>query len=320
MRVLLTGAAGFIGYHVSAALAERGEEVLGVDCFTPYYARALKDARIARLQQQGSFAFQEMDVADHGAFKSLAVSFRPQKIVHLAAQAGVRYSLEAPFAYLHANVEGHLSALEAARGLDGLDHLVYASSGSVYGANTKVPFAEADRVDKPASLYSATKRSAELMSETYRRLFGIPQTGLRFFSVYGPWGRPDMAYWLFTEAVLKGQPIQLFDGGRMKRDWTYVDDIVNGVVAAIDRPPTEDRPVYNLGNNRPETGKRLLEVIEQATGQKAIVNDVPAPATELETTYADITLASQDLGFAPATSLDEGIPRFVAWFRDYAGL
>lgn len=321
MRVLVTGAAGFIGMHASEALLARGDEVLGVDCFTPYYSRALKDARIARLSGRSNFRFETIDIAQAETFAALAQSFRPQRILHLAAQAGVRYSLEAPFAYAHANLIGHLSVLEAARGLTSLEHLVYASSSSVYGANTKVPFAESDPVNQPISLYAATKRSGELMSHTYSHLFKLPQTGLRFFTVYGPWGRPDMAYWLFTQAILKGEPLRLFAGGVLKRDYTFVDDIVKGVVAALDKTPEGGaHRVYNLGNHRPETTRHLLDVIEAATGKKAIVQDAPQQPGDVEATYADITDAARDLGFAPSTMLEEGIPRFVDWYREYSGL
>ncbi len=317
MRVLVTGSAGFIGYHVSEALIARGDEVLGLDCFTPYYVRSLKDARIDRLKRLSGFSFQALDLADHDALKAAAKTFRPQRIIHLAAQAGVRYSLENPFAYARSNLLGHLAVLEAARGLDGLDHLVYASSSSVYGGNTKVPFSEADPVTLPVSLYAATKRADELMSETYRHLFNLPQTGLRFFTVYGPWGRPDMAYWLFTEAILKGTPIKLFAGGVLRRDFTYIDDILSGILAAVDHPPADGHRLYNLGNHHPETTLRLVEIIEQATGKTAIRQMAPPQPGEVEATYADITAASRDLGFHPHTSLEQGIARFVAWYRDY---
>ena len=316
MRILLTGAAGFIGYYVAEALLGRGDEVLGVDCFTPYYARNLKESRLARLKTRKGFTFHELDIADDEALKAVAGRFAPRKIVHLAAQAGVRYSLVAPFAYERSNLQGHLAVLEAARRLDGIEQLVYASSSSVYGGNTKVPFSETDPVEQPISLYAATKRADELMSQTYHHLFKLPQAGLRFFTVYGPMGRPDMAYWLFTEAILKGEPIKLFAGGDLKRDYTYVDDIVRGVLAALDRPNTEHR-IYNLGNHRPETTRRLVEVIEAATGRKAIIRDEPAQPGEVEATYADIAAAARDLGFAPTTSLDTGIPRFVEWYRQY---
>jgi UDP-glucuronate 4-epimerase len=277
----------------------------------------LKDARLDRLKRHSSFTFQALDIAEHDALKVAVKLFRPRKIIHLAAQAGVRYSLENPFAYAQSNLLGHLSVLEAARGLEGLDHLVYASSSSVYGGNTKVPFAESDPVTLPVSLYAATKRADELMSETYRHLFQLPQTGLRFFTVYGPWGRPDMAYWLFTEAILKGEPIKLFAGGTLKRDFTYIDDIVAGIVAAVDRPPADGHRLYNLGNHHPETTVRLVEIIEGATGKKAARQMAPAQPGEVEATYADITAAGQDLGFHPHTSLEQGIARFVAWYRDY---
>ena len=289
MRVLLTGAAGFVGMHTGLALLARGDEVLGVDCFTPYYSRALKEARVKELSQHSQFHFETIDVAQPETFSALAQSFRPDRILHLAAQAGVRYSLEAPFSYAHANLMGHLSVLEAARKLDGLAHLVYASSSSVYGANTKVPFSEDDPVERPISLYAATKRSAELMSETYAHLFKMPLTGLRFFTVYGPWGRPDMAYWLFTEAVLKQKPLKLFAHGALKRDFTFIEDIVAGIIAALDKAPASERlhRIYNLGNHKPETARHLLDLIEAACGKKAIIERFPNQPGAVEATYAD---------------------------------
>lgn len=316
MRILVTGAAGFIGYHVSEALIARGDEVLGVDSLTSYYIRSLKDARIERLRRHNGFSFQALDITEHAELKKLAQTFRPQRILHLAAQAGVRYSLEAPFAYSHANLTGHLSVLEVARSLEGLDHLVYASSSSVYGANTKVPFSEADRVDKPVSLYAATKRGGELMSETYAHLYKLPQTGLRFFNVYGPLGRPDTAHWLFTDAILRAAPIRLFSAGTQRRDFTYIDDIVKGVIAAIDRPATEHR-LYNLGNHQPVQTRQLLSTIEKIIGKAAIIREEPARPEDVEVTYADITAAGRDLGFAPTTGLEDGTRRFVDWFRAY---
>lgn len=314
MRVLVTGAAGFIGYHVAEALLGRGDEVLGLDSFTPYYQRELKDARASRLSNHKNFAMVSLDIANHEELIAAIRSFKANRIIHLAAQAGVRYSLEAPFAYERANVQGHLSMLEAARYADSLENMVYASSSSVYGGNTKVPFSETDPVEKPVSLYAATKRAGELMSETYHHLFALPLTGLRFFTVYGPWGRPDMAYWLFTEAILKGKPIPLFASGTQKRDFTYIDDIVKGVMAANDTPQPEHR-IYNLGNHHPEPTMKLIEIIERVTMKKAITQEEPARPGDVESTYADIASANRDLGFAPTTRLEDGIPRFVAWFR-----
>ncbi|MFN3232449.1 MAG: NAD-dependent epimerase/dehydratase family protein [Alphaproteobacteria bacterium] len=319
MTVLVTGAAGFIGFHVARALLDRGEQVLGIDNLNAYYEVALKEARLAELAGRNGFAFERVDFADE---KALADAVPPEKlsaIVHLGAQAGVRYSLENPRAYAQSNLVGHLNILELARRAPALAHLVYASSSSVYGGNTKQPFSESDAVDHPVSLYAATKRADELMSDSYAHLFDVPQTGLRFFTVYGPWGRPDMATWLFTEALLNDKPIRLFNNGKLKRDFTYIDDIVAGTLSVLDSPPEGERPhrVYNIGNNRPEEVTRLIEIIEAETGKTATINNEPLQPGDVEETYADIDAISRDHGFAPTTSLEDGMRAFIAWYRDY---
>jgi UDP-glucuronate 4-epimerase len=320
--VLVTGAAGFIGMHVAAALLDRGERVIGADNLNTYYDTRLKEARLERLVGRPGFAFHRLDVADRAALHAV-VDAEPgiDRIVHLAAQAGVRHSLVDPYSYVQSNVMGHLVVLEAARRLPGLRHLVYASSSSVYGANRRLPFGEVDRVDEPVSLYAATKRADELMSHAYTHLFGLPQTGLRFFTVYGPWGRPDMAYYSFARAIMSGQPITLYDGGRLKRDFTYIDDIVAGVLGALDRPPEGAVParVLNIGNHRAEEVRTLVALLEQALGRAAVVREVAAPETEVAETFADVAAIAALTGFAPRTPLAEGIPRFVSWFRGYHG-
>jgi UDP-glucuronate 4-epimerase len=323
MTVLVTGAAGFIGMHVAEALLARGETVLGIDNLSPYYDVALKRARLDLLRRHKNFRFELLDIADGAALRALARQNRGiDRVVNLAAQAGVRYSLTHPEPYIAANVAGHLSVLETCRALDRFDHLVYASSSSVYGANTKLPFAIEDRVDRPVSLYAATKRAAELISYSYGHLYRLPQTGLRFFTVYGPWGRPDMSAYLFTKAILAGEPISVFNHGDMKRDFTFIDDVVAGVLAALDRPPSDspDAPphrLYNLGNHRSEALLRFIEVIERAVGRKAELKLAPMQPGDVKETYADIEASRRDLGFEPRTPIDTGIPRFVAWFRDY---
>jgi UDP-glucuronate 4-epimerase len=317
MTVLVTGVAGFIGFHAAQALLARGERVLGLDNLSPYYDPALKQARLDLLGTSPDFAFQKLDLSHREAVSAFGQA-HPEidRIVHLAAQAGVRHSLTHPFDYVDANVTGHLAVLELGRHLPALKHLVYASSSSVYGANTKLPFSTADRTDDPVSLYAATKKANELMATAYARLFGIRMTGLRFFTVYGPWGRPDMSAFLFTRAILEGRPIQVFNNGDMRRDFTYVDDIVAGVLAALDRP-AESHQVYNLGNKRSEPLLRFIELIEQAVGRKAVVELMPMQPGDVKETFADIDDATQDLGFRPATPIDVGVPRFVAWYRDF---
>ena len=325
MTVLVTGVAGFIGYHVAAALAARGEDVLGIDSLNDYYDPRVKQGRLKALGN--TVRFVQCDFAEEAALDAVLAGERIDRIVHLGAQAGVRYSIENPRAYLRANLAGHLNMLEVARAR-GVAHLVYASSSSVYGGNKAMPFRVDDRVDHPVSLYAATKKSDELMSETYAHLYRIPQTGLRFFTVYGPWGRPDMAAWLFTSAILERRPIKVFNEGRMQRDFTYIDDIVAGIVAALDHPPADDRAekpggsvaphtIYNIGNNRPEELGRLIDLIEQACGIEAVREMLPMQPGDVPATYADISAISRDLGFVPTTPIEVGIPRFVDWYRGY---
>ena len=322
MTILVTGAAGFIGYHVSAFLLGRGETVVGLDAVTEYYDAGLKEARIARLERHDRFSLLRCDLADRdAALAALGAAADIDRVVHLAAQAGVRYSRERPFAYVDANLVGHMTVLEFCRHLPRLRHLVYASSSSVYGGNSKLPFAVGDRADSPISLYAATKRANEHMSQCYSHLYGIPQTGLRFFTVYGPWGRPDMAIYGFTRAILEGRPIAVFNDGDMKRDFTYIDDAVPGIVAALDNPPDpgEGAPhrLYNIGNERPEKLMRLIAVLEDAIGAKAEIDFRPMQPGDVKETWADISASRRDLGFAPATPIEIGIPRFVDWYRSY---
>jgi UDP-glucuronate 4-epimerase len=331
MTTLVTGAAGFIGYHLADRLLSAGERVIGVDNFVPYYLPQLKEDRVADLLRRHGDAFTlfRVDFADHEALEHTLDGLAFDRIAHLGAQPGVRYSIENPRAYAHANLIGHLNILELARAR--ALPMVYASSSSVYGGNDSLPFRVEDRVDRPISLYAATKKADELMSETYAHLYRIPLTGLRFFTVYGPWGRPDMAPWLFTEAILRGHPIKVFNNGDMRRDFTYIDDIVDGVVATLDNPPPDDgspKPggsfaphrIYNIGNNRSEELTRFIDLIEAACGRKAVREMHPMQPGDVKDTYADIGAIQADLGFTPRTPLDEGIPRFVHWFRGYSGL
>jgi UDP-glucuronate 4-epimerase len=323
VTVLLTGAAGFIGYHLAEALLARGERVLGVDNLNAYYDVRLKQARLARLNGKPGFTFRQADVADREAVHGLVEQDRDiELIVHLAAQAGVRHSLTDPYAYVQSNVMGHLVVLEAARLLPRLRHVVYASSSSVYGANMRLPFSEADRVDTPVSIYAATKRADELISHAYAHLHGLPQTGLRFFTVYGPWGRPDMAYHSFARAIVAGEPITLYEGGTLRRDFTYIDDTVAGVVGCLDRPPEGNLParVLNIGNHRSEEVSTLVRLLEKALGKQAIVRKAPRPPADVEETFASIDAIAALTGFAPRTSLEEGIPHFVTWFKAWHGL
>jgi len=320
MTILLTGAAGFIGYHVAEALLARGDAVIGVDNLNDYYDVKLKEARLAQLQKHKNFSFHKINIADKASMMSFA-NQGATHIVHLAAQAGVRYSLINPFAYTEANVTGHLVMLELARHTPNLKHFVYASSSSVYGGNTKTPFAVEDAVEQPVSLYAATKRAGELMSWTYVHLYKIPTTGLRFFTVYGPWGRPDMAAYIFTRQMLADQPIKVFNHGKMKRDFTYIDDIVAGVLAALDKPPTaaDDPPVrlYNLGNSHAENLMDFIAVLEKATGKKAQIDFQPLQPGDVPETFADIKASTRDFGFRPTTTIDVGLPKFVEWYREY---
>ncbi len=321
MTVLVTGAAGFIGFHVAQALLARGDRVVGVDNLNDYYEVALKEARLGRLQGRPGFRFERVDIADREAVAALFAAHPGiDRIVHLAAQAGVRYSLVNPYAYLRSNVDGHVVLLEAARTLARLDHFVYASSSSVYGANTKLPFAVEDRTDNPVSLYAATKKAMEAISHSYAHIYGLPLTGLRFFTVYGPWGRPDMAAFIFTRKILAGEPIPVFNHGDMHRDFTYIDDITAGVVACLDRPPPRGggaSRLYNIGNHRSEALMDFIATIETALGRKAVVAFEPMQPGDVKETYADIDATRRDFGFEPTTSIAAGIPRFVAWYRDY---
>lgn len=321
MTVLVTGAAGFIGSHVCHYLLDRGDTVVGIDDLNAYYDPALKDARLERLRGRNGFSFVKGDIADARALADAVEGRKILKVVHLAAQAGVRYSLENPRAYVRSNLDGHLEILELCRGLGTVEHLVYASSSSVYGGNEKVPFSEDDPVDHPVSLYAATKKADELMSHAYSHLYGIPQTGLRYFTVYGPWGRPDMAYWLFTEAMLKGKPIRVFNDGNMWRDFTYVDDIVRGTVAALDHPPQAGmgalHRIYNIGHNKPERLGTFIDILEEVLGVKAVREYEPMQPGDVPRTYADIGAIERDLGFRPQVSLREGLTRFADWYRGY---
>ena len=326
MSFLVTGAAGFIGFHAAKALLERGDAVIGIDNLNAYYDVELKKARLALLERFRNFTFHRLDIADRGAMEGFANANKGiERVLHLAAQAGVRYSLVNPHAYVEANVSGHLNVLELCRRLDRLSHLVYASTSSVYGGNVKLPFAVEDRVDRPVSFYAATKRCGELMSFTYSRLYGLAATGLRFFTVYGPWGRPDMAAYLFTRAILDGETIRVFNRGDMKRDFTYIDDITRGVIACLDQAPTSDgddppHRLYNIGNHRSEPLLRFIEVIEKAAGRQAKTELVPMQPGEVKETYADITAIQKDIGFNPSTTIDAGIPKFVDWYKDYHGV
>lgn len=329
MTILVTGAAGFIGMAVADRLLADGRAVIGIDNLNDYYQVSLKRDRIAALEQRHGklFTFAELDFADMPALQALLADHPIEAIVHLGAQAGVRYSLINPHAYVRSNLAGHVNMLELARERR-VRHLVYASSSSVYGGNESLPFRVEDRTDHPVSLYAATKRADELMSETYAHLYRIPQTGLRFFTVYGPWGRPDMAMWIFTRKILAGEPIPVFNHGKMQRDFTFIDDIVAGVVAAHDNPPPDDgaekaggsrapHRLYNIGNHKSEELMRLIEVIEDACGKKAVVDLLPMQPGDVPATYADITAIAGDLGFAPTTTIEQGVPRFVSWYRQY---
>jgi UDP-glucuronate 4-epimerase len=318
MNVLVTGAAGFIGSHVCHALLSAGMSVTGVDSINDYYDVRLKEARLDRLTQRAGFRFLKCDFSDRDAMLPLAGDGFTH-IVHLGAQPGVRYSLINPYAYVTANVMGHVVMLELARQIKTLKNVVYASSSSVYGGNTKVPFAVGDPVETPQSLYAATKRTDELISHTYAHLYGLPQIGLRFFTVYGPWGRPDMAPFLFTKAMLAGEPIRVFNNGEMWRDFTYIDDIVAGILAAMQLPPAATPPhkVYNLGNNKSEKLMDFIAALENALGIKAQILFEPMQPGDVTSTYADITDTARELGFAPTTPIATGVPKFVAWYRDF---
>jgi UDP-glucuronate 4-epimerase len=332
MKILLTGAAGFIGSTTAHKLLARGDEVVGLDDLNDYYSVQLKLDRLARLQGQPGFRFVKMDVADRDGITRLFAEEKFDRVIHLAAQAGVRYSLVNPQAYVDANVVGFMNILEGCRH-NKVQHLVYASSSSVYGGNTKMPFSVHDSVDHPVSMYAATKKANELMAHTYSHLFGLPTTGLRFFTVYGPWGRPDMALFLFTKAILEGRPIDVFNHGRMQRDFTYVDDIVEGVIRVLDKvaapnpayraqtpdPGTSNAPyrVFNIGNHNPVELMEFIGCIEQAIGRKAEKNMLPLQDGDVPATYADVDDLKEWVGFTPATDIRTGIGRFVAWYREY---
>jgi UDP-glucuronate 4-epimerase len=317
--ILVTGAAGFIGYHVCLALLARGEEVLGVDNLNGYYSPSLKESRLALLLRHNGFAFRLLDISRPDDVLALASEPDVSGIIHLAAQAGVRYSIENPFAYVQANVMGQVAMLELARRLERLDHFVYASSSSVYGGNTKVPFDIADDVGRPQSLYAATKRADELIAQTYAHLYGIACTGLRFFTVYGPWGRPDMAYYSFTRDIIEGRPIRIFNHGEMWRDFTYIDDIVNGVLRALDRPAAGTPPhaIYNLGNCRPQKLTDFVAILERNIGLTARLVLEPMQPGDVTHTFADIENSRRDLGFEPVTPIEAGLQTFVDWYRGY---
>ena len=327
MTILVTGGAGFIGFHCCQTLLERGEDVFAIDNLNEYYPVAIKRDRLKVLQGIGSFRFGQVDFGDREALEDALAGLRIDRILHLGAQAGVRYSIENPQAYVHSNLVGHLNMLEVARNR-AVDHFVYASSSSVYGASPHVPFRVDHRVDHPVSFYAATKKSNELMSETYSHLYRIPQTGLRFFTVYGPWGRPDMAMWIFTSRILNGEPIPVFNDGNMRRDFTFIADIVAGVLKVLDTPPSDDgstKPggshaphrLYNIGNHRAERLDRLIKVIEAACGRSAIRDYQPMQPGDVPATFADISAIEHDLGFRPTTTIDEGVPQFVEWYRRY---
>jgi len=335
LPILVTGAAGFIGMHTAERLLAQGETVVGLDNLNNYYDVKLKEARLARLQAHSRFTFRKLDIADQAAISSLFAETRFATVIHLAAQAGVRYSLVNPHAYVETNVQGFLNILEGCR-KSGVAHLVYASSSSVYGGNTRMPFSEHQPVDHPVSLYGATKKSNELMAHTYSHLFGLPTTGLRFFTVYGPWGRPDMALFLFTRAILEGRPIDVFNEGRMQRDFTYIDDIVEGVVRIAKQPPVaipafdtaQPDPasswapyrIYNIGNHQPIELMAFIDAIEEALGKKGQKNFLPMQAGDVPATHADTADLSAATGFTPGTPVREGVRRFVEWYRAYYGV
>ena len=332
MKVVVTGAAGFIGFHVAQLLLARGDEVVGVDNLNDYYDVSLKEARLAIVSASPRFRFERADVGDRDAIGTLFEREKPQRVVHLAAQAGVRYSLTNPYAYTYSNVEGFLNILEGCRH-NGVEHLVFASSSSVYGANTKQPFSEHDNVDHPVSLYAATKKANELMAHTYAHLYALPVTGLRFFTVYGPWGRPDMALFLFTRAILAGEPIQVFNRGEMIRDFTYIDDIAEGVVRVLDQVPQPDPKwsgagpdparsyapyrIFNIGNNQPVPLLDFIATLERCLGRKADMQLLPMQPGDVPSTMADVSELGNAIGFRPKTTVAEGIAAFVEWYKDY---
>jgi UDP-glucuronate 4-epimerase len=332
MRILVTGAAGFIGSALTLKLLERGDTVYGIDNLNDYYDVSLKKARLERLATREKFSFEKLDIADRAGMDSLFARHKFDCVMNLAAQAGVRYSMENPHLYIESNIVGFCNILEGCRHR-GVGHLVYASSSSVYGANTKLPFSEHDNIDHPISLYAATKKANELMAHTHAHLYGLPTTGLRFFTVYGPWGRPDLALFKFTKNIFEGKPIPVFNNGNMVRDFTYVDDIVEGVVRVIDRPAQPDPSwdgaspdparskapyrVYNIGNNKPVQLMRYIEVLEQCLGRKAQIDMLPMQPGDVQATMADVSALENEMGYRPKTTVEEGVPRFVEWYRSY---
>ena len=318
--ILVTGAAGFIGFHTAEKLLQRGETVVGIDNLNDYYDVSLKEARLNILQNHENFTFEKRDIADKDGLEKLWTEQGPfKRVIHLAAQAGVRYSLENPYSYVQTNCMGHLTIMEMCRHTEGFEHLVYASSSSVYGGNTKMPFSVKDPVDTPVSLYAATKRSDELMSQCYAHLYKTPQSGLRFFTVYGPWGRPDMALFIFTKNILEDKPIPVFNNGDMKRDFTYIDDIVAGVIGTLDKPPSDDVPhrVLNIGNSQSENLMDFVGLIEKELGKKADIEFKDMQPGDVKETYADIEEIKQLTGFEPSTPIEQGIPNFVSWYREF---
>jgi UDP-glucuronate 4-epimerase len=319
MTILVTGAAGFIGHHLCVALLERGEQVIGVDDLNDYYDPALKQARLNRMAHFERFRFSQIDIAEDGALEQVVSPNEVTAIANMAAQAGVRYSIENPRAYAKSNLIGHLNVLEFARAANDIKHLVYASSSSVYGDRETGPFSEADRVREPASLYAATKLGGEMLSESYTNLYGIPSTGLRFFTVYGAWGRPDMAYWIFTEKILRGEPINLFAAGEMLRDFTYIDDIISALLTILHTPPEGKRlhEIFNLGNSRPTALMDLVSAVEKACGREAEKIFLPKQMGDVSKTFANIDKARDRFGYDPKTRIEDGIPIFVDWYRDF---
>lgn len=332
MKILVTGAAGFIGSRLSEHLLARGDQVVGVDNLNDYYEVSLKEARLARIAGHANFTFHKLNIEDRAAMPALFAAERPERVVHLAAQAGVRYSIENPHAYIDANIVGTTNILEGCRH-NGVQHLVYASSSSVYGANTRMPFSVHDNIDHPVSLYAATKKANELMAHTYSHLYGLPVTGLRFFTVYGPWGRPDMSLFLFTRKILNGEPIDVFNYGNHRRDFTYIDDIVAGVIGCLDNiaqpnpawnsdapdPGTSKAPyrIYNIGNNSPVPLMDFIGALEECLGIEAKKNMLPLQAGDVPDTYADVTALVEDIGYRPGTPIKQGIANFVSWFKEY---
>jgi UDP-glucuronate 4-epimerase len=324
--VLVTGAAGFIGFHTSLRLLQSGQSVVGIDNLNDYYDVTLKEARVRELKKFPDFTFVKTEISDRGQMESLWEKYGPfRRVVHLAAQAGVRYSLENPYAYITSNCMGHITVLEMCRHTKDFEHLVYASSSSVYGGNKKLPYSVHDPVDHPISLYAATKRADELMSHSYAHLYRLPQTGMRFFTVYGPWGRPDMALFIFTKAITEGRKVPVFNNGEMKRDFTYIDDIIDGVLAALDNPPARDGEappcrVLNIGNTRSENLMDFVKIIEEELGRKADLEFLPMQAGDIAETFADVEETTKLTGFKPKTTIHEGVPRFVKWYKEYYGV